>query len=271
MISSTLRDATYVLDEILDNETELEILEHTTDTDGYTEIIFALFDLLGIQFAPRIRDLGSQRMYVPKKNIRLPEVLSPLFYGTINQSRISEFWEELLRITGSLKSGWATASLLLSKLRSYPQRSKLYRALQEYRRFCKTLFMLRYIESSSYRRKINAQLNKGEALHDLRRFLFFANQGKIRRKQEDQQLNQASCLNLITNAVITWNTVYINAVIEQIDAEVVEFSPLELAHISPCRFRHANPFGKYDFSLDTELSIEHLRPLRHPKGFSRTW
>ena len=32
VIPATVRDATYVLDEILDNETELPILEHTTDT-----------------------------------------------------------------------------------------------------------------------------------------------------------------------------------------------------------------------------------------------
>ena len=52
VIPATVRDATYVLDEILDNETELPILEHTTDTAGYTEIVFALFDLLGLQFSP---------------------------------------------------------------------------------------------------------------------------------------------------------------------------------------------------------------------------
>jgi len=38
-------------------------VEHTTDTSGYTEVLFALFDLLGMQFAPRIRDLGDQRLY----------------------------------------------------------------------------------------------------------------------------------------------------------------------------------------------------------------
>jgi len=54
VIPTTVRDATYVLDAILDNETELEILEHTTDTAGYTELVFALFDLLGMQFSPRI-------------------------------------------------------------------------------------------------------------------------------------------------------------------------------------------------------------------------
>src|SRR5262249_2534902 len=55
VISSTVRDATYVLDAILDNETDLTILEHTTDTAGYTDIVFCLFDLLDMQFSPRLR------------------------------------------------------------------------------------------------------------------------------------------------------------------------------------------------------------------------
>lgn len=271
VVSSTMRDATYVLDEILDNETELAILEHTTDTDGYTEMVFALFDLLGIQFAPRLRDVGGQRIYVPTKEFELPETLIPLFSGSINQKMISEYWGEMARIVGSLKSGWATASLLMSKLRSYPQKSRLCRAFEEYGRYCKTLFILRYIESEAYRRKINRQLNKGEALHFLRRFLFFANQGKIRRKQEEQQLNQATCLNLLTNAVIVWNTVYMNAVLKQLAEEGMQFSEVELARISPCRFQHINPFGKFEFTFDSELSLEQLRPLRKPKGLSKTW
>jgi len=36
----------------LGNETDLEIIEHTTDTGGYTDIIFALFDLLWLLFSP---------------------------------------------------------------------------------------------------------------------------------------------------------------------------------------------------------------------------
>ena len=60
---STIRDATYVLDEILNNETELPILEHTTDTAGFTDLIFALFDLLGLRFSPRLRDIGALTLY----------------------------------------------------------------------------------------------------------------------------------------------------------------------------------------------------------------
>ncbi len=46
------------------------------------------------------------------------------------------------------------------------------------------------------------QLNKGEALHDLRAYLMIANKGHLRRKRGEELVNQASCPNLVTNAVI---------------------------------------------------------------------
>jgi TnpA family transposase len=53
----------------------------------------------------------------------------------------------------------------------------------------------------------------------LRGFLFLANEGKIRRRYYEEQLNQASCLNLVTNAVVLWNTVYMKAALDQLKAE----------------------------------------------------
>ena len=48
IIPTTVREATYVLDAIFDNETDLDIEEHTTDTAGYTDLVFGLFDLAGL-------------------------------------------------------------------------------------------------------------------------------------------------------------------------------------------------------------------------------
>ena len=73
VIPTTVRDATYVLDEILDNETELPILEHTTDTAGYTEIVFALFDLLGLQFSPADSRPGRPAALSPRPEPDLSE------------------------------------------------------------------------------------------------------------------------------------------------------------------------------------------------------
>jgi Tn3 transposase DDE domain len=95
----------------------------------------------------------------------------------------------------------------------------LTRALQEYGRLNKTIFILRYLLDEPYQRRIGAQINKGEALHALRGFLFVANEGKIRRHYDEEQLNQVSCLNLVTNAVVLWNTVYMSAVLDQLRSE----------------------------------------------------
>ncbi len=125
-----MRDATYVLDDILDNETELSIVEHTTDTAGYTEIVFALFDLLGLQFSPRIRDLGDQQLY-RLGNTPHYQYLDTRLKGRLNHPLILSYWEDLLRVAGSLKRGWVTASLLIGKLQAYPRQNPLARALQE--------------------------------------------------------------------------------------------------------------------------------------------
>ncbi len=263
VIPATVRDATYVLDAILDNETELTIMEHTTDTTGYTDIIFALFDLLGLQFAPRIRDIGDQHLYRIDRSINYQH-LTPLLTRAINCDRILRYWDDLLRVAGSLKLGWVTASLLVQKLHASPRQSALTRALKEYGRLIKSIFILHYLESEEYRRRINAQLNKGEALHYLRRFLFFANEGKVRRHYLEDQTNQASCLTLVTNAAITWNTVYMAAVIEQLRKEGISVKEEDLTHLSPARYRHINPYGRYQFNVEEGLNRRQLRPLRQP-------
>ena len=56
IIVSTERDATFTLDEILGNTTELPLLEHTTDSHGQTLATFAMFDLVGPQALPADRE-----------------------------------------------------------------------------------------------------------------------------------------------------------------------------------------------------------------------
>jgi TnpA family transposase len=54
---------------------------------GFTDHVFALMHLLGFRFAPRLRDLGETRLYVPK---RTPEyaALKPMVGGTLQLKSI---------------------------------------------------------------------------------------------------------------------------------------------------------------------------------------
>ncbi|MBN9386574.1 MAG: Tn3 family transposase [Chloroflexi bacterium] len=261
VIVSTDRDALYLLDALMDNETELPLLEHTSDTAGFTEIVFGLFSLLGMQFSPRIRDVSEQRLYRLDRLAEFPE-LKPLIQGTINQALIVEQWDELLRLAGSIKLGWVTASLLIGKLQSFPQKNATARALAEYGKLIKTIFILRYYESETFRHRIEAQLNKGESLHSLREFIFYANRGQLRKHDLEEQSDQANCLTLVTNAVVVWNTVYMAAILEQLKAEGFSVSDEDLPHLSPTRFEHINVHGRYEFNVAQELGRNGLRELR---------
>ena len=217
--------------------------------------------LLSYQFSPRLADFGEARF----------ERIDPAAdYGALNglarhrvrADLIARHWDDLLRVAASLKRGHVTASLLIGKLQATPRQNALARALREYGRVVKTLFILRHLGSEAYRRRIGVQLNKGEALHALRRFLFFAHQGQVRRGQPEDQANHASCLNLVTNAVIVWNTVYMGALIDRLRAKGERIASEDLVHLSPARYDHINPYGRYQFRVDHWAGKKPLRPIK---------
>jgi len=259
---TTERDATYVLDEILGNESELPLLNHTVDTAGFTEVNFALFSLLGRGFWPRLRDIGSQYLYRMDTTEKYPHV-GALLKATINEKLILDNYDEILRVAGSLQLGYVTASLFISKLQARPQQNMLTKVLQEYGKLEKTTFILHYIQDPVFRRDINLQLDKGEQIHDLRQFIHFANEGKIRSHLEEKQINEASCLNLVVNAVILWNTVYMQEAIKQLRGEGYDIRDDDLKHLGPARHEHINPYGHYTFNVQQELQRKGLRPLRN--------
>jgi len=170
----------------------------------------------------------------------------------------------MLRLAGSLKMGWVTASLLIGKLNVMPKHNTLIRAMQEYGRLIKTNFILRYLCNPEFQRQIHRQLNKGEALHSLRRYLMVAQEAQIRKRYPDDQLNQAHCLNLVTNTVVVWNTVYMWEAIEQLKREGRQIDEEDVRHLSPARYEHINVYGRYFFPIGEEMNRKGLRPLRKP-------
>ena len=166
-----------------------------------------------------------------------------------------------------MKMGWVTASLLIGKLQSYRRQNALMRALQEYGRLIKTIHIVRCLDNPEYRKTIGRQLNKGEQLHNLRRFLFFANEGEIRRSQFEDQTTQVLCLNLVADGIITWNTVYMAEALDAIRGEDGVDND-DLAHVPPTLWSHVNVYGKYEFDVDAGSRRSELRPLRKPSAAS---
>jgi TnpA family transposase len=111
-ISCGPREAGYVLGGILDNDTELTIREHTSDTNGFTEHLFGLCALLGINFMPRLKDLPDQVLSRIDRDTDYG-VLQPLFRGRINIELILEQWDQMVRLAASLKDRLTPAHVVM--------------------------------------------------------------------------------------------------------------------------------------------------------------
>ncbi len=253
VIVATKREAHYVLDEILGNATDIPVTEHATDTHGVTLVNFGLFDLLGLQLSPRIRDLGKITLCRAGPKSRV-EAAFPLAGPLLTRRLNTEHWDDLLRLAGSLKFGHATASLLVGKLSASSRQNTLAAALKEYGALRRTIYAARYLSDPAYRRKISRQLNKGESLHALKRDLLYAHEGAVRSRHLEQQTEQAWCLTLVTNAVVAWTTEYYGLAVEAMRAAGRRVDDEVLAHISPAHSENINFFGSIDVDIDAELA-----------------
>ena len=218
-----------------------------------TEQLFALCYLLGISFMPRIKDLKKQRLYKPvRRKDGTTYVTDPKFDGvwggTVDLDLIEEQWDTFVRVAASLKNRVISAHVIAKRLINAGPSNRLAKALTALGRLLKTIYLLRYLDDEPLRRQVERQLNRGEGRHKLAKYVFFMEQGQFRRGDYDQIMSKASCLSLISNAMLIYNTLLIEEVLEEAESEGKVFSPEVVSHVSPLAFRHIIINGVYDFS-----------------------
>nr|WP_324195461.1 Tn3 family transposase [Nocardia abscessus] len=255
VIVTTRREAHYVLDEILGNARDLPITEHATD-------------LLGMQLSPRIRDLGKITLYRPGSRseieARFP-CAGPLLTRKLNLDLIAEHYDDLLRLSGSLKFGHATASLLVGKLSASGRQNALAAALKEYGRFAvrstpHAICRIRTIGARSLASSTGASRSMRSNVT-----CSYAYEGMIRARHLEDQAEQMWRPTLATNAVIAWTTEYFGLAVEQMRREGRRVDDEVLAHVSPAHSENINFFGAIEVDIDAELAQlgpTGYRPLR---------
>lgn len=266
-VPGTLRDSLVLLSVVLEQETELNPTQIMTDTGAYSDTIFGLFRLLGYRFSPRLADIGGGRFWRidPKAD-----------YGALNRiSRhkampklISENWEDVLRLVGSLKLGKVSPVGIMRVLQVGDRQTKLGKAIAEFGRIDKTIHTLNFINDEEKRRETLIQLNRGESRHSLARAVFHGKRGELHQKYREGQEDQLGALGLVVNIIVLWNTIYMEAILDQLRREGHIILDEDVARLSPLIHAHINMLGRYLFSVPDIVKRGELRPLRNPKDGS---
>jgi TnpA family transposase len=263
VVPGTLRDSLFILEGLLEQQTSLRPTELISDTAGYSDAVFGLFWLLGYQFSPRLADLGELRFWRVDPAADYG-ALDGLARQRVNLDLIARHWDDLLRIAGSLKQGAIAASELMRLLQSGSRPSGLARAVAELGRIVKTVFLLSYIDDIHYRRRVLTYLTRHEGRHRLGRATFHGQRGELRQRYREGQEDQLGALGLVMNAIILWNTLYMDRALAALEAAGAQLRPEDVERLSPLGFKHINLVGRYQFALPDSIAAGEFRPLRDP-------
>jgi TnpA family transposase len=256
VINVNERESGYVIDGLMHNDVVKSTI-HSTDTHGFSEVIFGLTHLLGFSFAPRIKNFKDQQLYgihSPKYYQQKGYQLTPK--RKINFEIIQENWDDILRFILTIKSRRTTASQLLKRLTSYSKHHKLYTAIKEFGKIIKTDFLLTYIDDVELRQRIEKQLNKIEASNRFSKAVFFGNNAEFIFASQEEQNIANNCKRLIQNAVILWNYLYIDKKLRDAKSQIQKDEIIDaIKNSSIVHWAHINFFGTYDFTkIDKKVS-----------------
>ncbi|OCA52459.1 Tn3 transposase DDE domain protein [Photorhabdus namnaonensis] len=264
VVPGTLRDSIFVLEGLLEQQTGLNPREIMTDTAGSSDLIFGLFWLLGYQFSPRLADAGASVFWRVDKDVDYG-VLNDLARSIANTRKIEQHWDDMMRMAGSLTMGKIRTSVAIRSLLKSDRPSGLTQAIIEAGKINKTLYLLNYIDDEDYRRRILTQLNRGESRHAVARAICHGQKGEIRKRYQDGQEDQLGALGLVTNAVVLWNTIYMQAALDHLRNEGETINEEDEARLSPLKHAHINMLGHYTFTLAEQVTKGQLRPLKQPE------
>ena len=267
-VPGTLRDSLVLLAVALEQQTALQPTQIMTDTGAYSDVVFGLFRLLGYRFSPRLADIGGTRFWrIDSRADYGP--LNRVARQSVNLDRITPQWDDMLRTVGSLKLGRVPATGIMRTLQVGDRPTRLAQAFAEFGRIDKTIHTLTYLDDEAKRRATLIQLNRGEGRHALARAVFHGKRGELRQRYREGQENQLDALGVVVNMIVLWNTIYMQAALDQHRADGHSVRPEDEARLSPLGHEHINLLGRYSFAVPESVARGELRPLRNPADGGR--
>jgi len=262
VISSSEREAAYVIDGLLHNNIVKSDI-HSTDTHGYTELIFAITHLLGFSFAPRIKNPKKQSLYsFVNRKIYQEAGFKILPDRYINTEIILERWDDILRFAATIKLKETTASQLFKRLSSYSKKHPLYTAIKAFGQIIKTIFLLYYIDDTVFRQSIGKQLNISELTNKFSKAISYGNNQDLDYATKEEQILAEDCKRLIKNSIICWNYLYLSQLLVDADDQEKNNILNIIKNGSIQTWKHINLQGEFDFS---EEKLEDSIGFKFPK------
>jgi TnpA family transposase len=249
-ISSAVHESVYLLDGVVENDSDMKISKVYGDSWAQSEVLFGLSFLMRIAIMPRIKRFKHLHYYKADPTDSYEHIQNLFTEKSIDWELIETHYHDMLRVVISIQKGKVKSSTVLRRLCSKSRKNKLYYAFRELGRVVRTEFLLNYIHDPELRRIIQAATCKSEEFNEFINWVRFGGGGVIADNLRFSQRKIIKFNHLLANILIFHTVVHQTKAVNKLRQEGMEIPDEVLTGFSPYWRDHLNRFGVFALNME---------------------